>query len=104
MLVVNPVTGYLGPMKQNPPDMKVRLSALLRQQVEEAARANNRTLNAEIVSRLEHSFQEELEAPAKEMKYLQVARQSSLAEYKRRLADHERRIAALEARLTKDGG
>lgn len=47
-------------MATNPPDMKVRLSAELRKQVEEAARTNNRTLNAEIVSRLERSF---LEAP-----------------------------------------
>jgi hypothetical protein len=39
--------------------MKVRLSAELRRQVEAAARANNRTLNSEIVSRLERSFEEE---------------------------------------------
>lgn len=36
--------------------MKVRLSAELRKQVEEAARTSNRTLNSEIVSRLERSF------------------------------------------------
>ncbi|WP_245262086.1 Arc family DNA-binding protein [Mesorhizobium sp. WSM3626] len=36
--------------------MKVRLSAELRRKVEEAARLNNRTLNAEIVSRLEWGF------------------------------------------------
>lgn len=46
-------------MTTNPPDMKVRLSAELRKQVEEAARTNNRTLNAEIVSRLEISFRDE---------------------------------------------
>lgn len=40
-----------------PPDMKVRLSSVLRRQVEEAARANNRTLNSEIVFRLEQSFE-----------------------------------------------
>ncbi len=44
---------------QNPPDMKVRLSAELRRQVEAAAKANNRTLNSEIVSRLERSFMED---------------------------------------------
>lgn len=43
-------------MTTSPPDMKVRLSAELRKQVEEAARTNNRTLNSEIVSRLERSF------------------------------------------------
>lgn len=36
--------------------MKVRLSSALRRQVEDAARANNRTLNSEIVFRLEQSF------------------------------------------------
>ena len=43
-------------MSQTPPDMKVRLSAELRRRVEEAARENNRTLNSEIVFRLEASF------------------------------------------------
>lgn len=47
-----------------PPDMKVRLSSVLRRQVEEAARANNRTLNSEIVFRLEQSFTSG-EAPAR---------------------------------------
>ena len=52
----NPSRGRYIPMTTNPPDMKVRLSAELRKQVEEAARENNRTLNSEIVSRLERSF------------------------------------------------
>lgn len=43
--------------------MKVRLSAELRRQVEEAARTNNRTLNAEIVSRLEMSFAKPPDVP-----------------------------------------
>ncbi|WP_436253896.1 Arc family DNA-binding protein [Neorhizobium sp. LjRoot104] len=43
-------------MTRNPPDMKIRLSAELRRQVEAAAKSNNRTLNSEIVSRLEASF------------------------------------------------
>lgn len=43
-------------MTTHPPDMKVRLSTDLRRKVEAAARANNRTLNAEIVSRLEQTF------------------------------------------------
>lgn len=44
-------------MDKTPPDMKVRLSADLRRQVEDAAKQNNRTLNSEIVFRLETSFQ-----------------------------------------------
>ncbi|WP_137871270.1 Arc family DNA-binding protein [Sphingopyxis sp. 2PD] len=44
-------------MDKTPPDMKVRLSADLRRKVEGAAKLNNRTLNSEIVFRLESSFQ-----------------------------------------------
>jgi hypothetical protein len=49
-----------GPMRiPNPPDMKVRLSADLRQKIEFSARDNNRTMNAEIGARLEQSFRKE---------------------------------------------
>jgi Arc-like DNA binding domain len=44
---------------RNAPDMKVRLSADLRQKIETAARGNNRTMNAEISARLEQSFRVE---------------------------------------------
>lgn len=91
-------------MKQNPPDMKVRLSALLRQQVEEAARANNRTLNAEIVSRLERSFREDAEVSDKGMEFLQTAKKNARAAYDERFENHEGRIAKLEALLPKGGG
>jgi hypothetical protein len=46
-------------MIRNAPDMKVRLSADLRQKIENAAHRNNRTMNSEIVARLEQSFREE---------------------------------------------
>jgi hypothetical protein len=39
--------------------MKVRLSVDMRQKIEDAARHNNRTMNSEIVARLEQSFREE---------------------------------------------
>jgi len=45
-------------MIRNPPDMKVRLSAELRQKIEDSARENNRTMNSEIVARLELSFRQ----------------------------------------------
>lgn len=48
-------------MAQNPPDMKIRLSSTLRAQIEAAAEANNRTLNSEIVTRLEASFRDDAE-------------------------------------------
>lgn len=46
-------------MRATPPDMKLRLSAELRQRIEKAAKQNNRTMNGEIVARLEASFREE---------------------------------------------
>lgn len=38
------------------PQMKIRLSPELKAKIDETAKANNRTLNAEIVTRLEESF------------------------------------------------
>src|ERR1700722_14044874 len=46
-------------MIRNTPDMKVRLSADMRQKIESAAGRNNRTMNSEIVARLEQTFREE---------------------------------------------
>ena len=48
---------FFNPMRENPPDMKLRLSMELRRKVEEAAKANNRTLSGEIIIRLEKSFE-----------------------------------------------
>ncbi|MBB4633788.1 Arc family DNA-binding protein [Sphingosinicella soli] len=45
-------------MEKTPPDMKVRLSADLRRKIVDAAQENNRTLNSEIVFRLEASFRD----------------------------------------------
>lgn len=38
------------------PQMKIRLSQALKSLIEQAAKSNNRTMNAEIVNRLEGSF------------------------------------------------
>lgn len=43
--------------KQTDPQFKLRLPANLKDRVEEAAGANNRSMNAEIVARLESSFE-----------------------------------------------
>lgn len=69
--------------------MKVRLSASLRQKIEQAAKANNRTLNAEIAVRLEQSF-----APKRE--WLSKAKESSIIQMEKRLIDIEARLQALE--------
>jgi hypothetical protein len=69
-------------MMRNPPDMKVRLSADLRQKIEDAARQNNRTMNSEIVARLELSFRQ----------HDPHSGASSTPPY----GDHEERLHALE--------
>lgn len=43
-------------MKQEDPQFKLRLKPELKERLEESAKANTRTLGAEIVSRLEASF------------------------------------------------
>lgn len=56
-MLSTPTRGIPYPMTTNPPDMKIRISANLRQQIEDAAKRNNRTMNGEIVARLEKSFE-----------------------------------------------
>ncbi|QKC85763.1 Arc family DNA-binding protein [Mesorhizobium sp. NZP2077] len=67
-------------MTKTAPDMKLRISAALRRQIEEAAKRNNRTMNGEIVSRLEKSF-------------LSVGEREPV---EHQLHDHEKRIHDLE--------
>jgi Arc-like DNA binding domain len=45
-------------MKNILPDFKIRLPQHLKSQIESAARENNRSMNGEIVARLERSFSE----------------------------------------------
>jgi hypothetical protein len=49
------------PTRIPPPEMKVRLSRELRLKIEEAAEKNRRTLNAEVVARLEETFSSTIE-------------------------------------------
>jgi len=77
-------------MDKTPPDMKVRLSADLRRKVEDAARLNNRTLNSEIVFRLEASF---LDQPA-------VREMDRLAAIEARLSEIEIALGLVQPVLT----
>ncbi len=64
-------------MKTTLPDFKVRLPQSLKDQIEEAARQTNRSMNGEIVHRLEMSFaaatplEEEVRRLAKQVDALQ---------------------------------
>jgi len=86
--------------------MKVRLSADLRQKIESAARRNNRTMNSEIVARLEQSFREEGVAVSplpstdheERLAKLEQVIVAMLTDY--RLDTFESRVSALEKRLS----
>lgn len=46
-------------MSREDPQMKIRLPVGLKHSIESAAKANNRTMNAEIVARLQGSFSDQ---------------------------------------------
>jgi Arc-like DNA binding dprotein len=64
------------------PPFGLRMRPELKRRVEEAARANNRSLNSEIVARLEQSFREES--------------RPTIFSGQPSLSDHEGRLSALE--------
>lgn len=80
---------------RHPPEMKIRLSAALRRQVEKAARTNNRTLNSEVLSRLERTFREDAENAGAGMRWIAKAKKGSLAEVEKRLTALEAAVFAL---------
>ena len=56
------------------PQMKIRLSPELKAMIDKAAKANNRTLNAEITTRLEETFSGTGDYPSEE-KLRQIIRE-----------------------------
>lgn len=78
-------------MIDTPPDMKVRISSDLRRKIEASARANNRTMNGEIVARLEASFARENEVDLPD--FITADR---LDELEKGLAELTERLAAIE--------
>ena|SRR5271157_5957062 len=92
-------------MTKTAPDMKVRLSADLREKIESAARSNNRTMNSEIVARLERSFREDAHAagpllpPDQEKRLTQLEQLVIEIMGDDRLDKMANRVAELERRL-----
>jgi hypothetical protein len=92
-------------MIKNAPDMKVRLSADLREKIKTTARVNNRTMNAEIVARLEQSFREEvrgvspLPSPDQEERLAKLEKVVIAFLTDERLDAMANRLAALEHRF-----
>jgi len=79
--------------------MKLRFPVELRRQIEEAASANKRSLNAEITARLESSFRSESSLPflSKAAAKAAMAREDAAeSDVLARLDDLERRMKAVE--------
>ena len=55
-LGVKRIVVHDGSMRREDPQYKLRLPAMLKEQIEAAAARNSRSMNAEIVERLRHSF------------------------------------------------
>lgn len=86
-------------MTQTPPDMKIRFSSDLRALVEASARANNRTMNAEIVSRLEQSYRDDAAGDARSKTAARNLLRSGMGDdLEKRVEELERRLDALEAK------
>ena len=97
-------------MNDAAPDMKIRVSTFLRSQIEEAARINNLTMNAEIIARLDWTFSQDYDlnvlekgGATKPWSFLAKVRaiQNQQADaVEDRLNDLERRVAFLEMSKT----
>ena len=91
-------------MIKTAPDMKVRLSAELREKIEISATKNNRTMNAEIAARLEGSYRDEGRiAPAthdQEERLSAIERALISIIWDKRFNELDERLAALEVRFS----
>lgn len=79
----------------------VRLPDGMRDQISEAAKAANRTMNAEIVARLEWSFKAGKKRASGGLEFIAMAKGFAAASEHDRWQDHEKRIAALEIAIAK---
>lgn len=57
LIAVNTTVVHYCPMSRDDPQFKLRLPPALKAQIDQAAAENRRSLNAEIVARLEESFE-----------------------------------------------
>lgn len=83
-------------MSREDPQMKVRLPADLKDQVEAAAKTNNRSMNAEIVARLQASF-----SPSIDADHLEATVGYLIERNLRALEDYHRFATELQAKLDK---
>lgn len=86
-------------MSRTDPPLRIRLPQNLKEQVQALAAENHRSMNAEIVARLERTVQEDGEAPKKGLKYLEAAKANVRPDYNKRLEDLENEVAAIKGKL-----
>lgn len=88
-------------MKTTMPDFKVRLPQSLKDQIEEAAAKNNRSMNGEILARLEASFAENAEVASDARSKLAAQRlmRGPGDPLEKRMAELEGRVQAIEGKL-----
>lgn len=82
-LLVKPVLGHFRAMSSEPLFFRLRLPEDLKAQIESSAKANGRSMNAEVLSRLERSFDLD----------------DGLTELDAGFTDHEKRIDQLEGQV-----
>ncbi len=73
--------------------MKIRLARTLKEKIEAAAEETNRTLNGEIVARLERTFIEDAERESGGTTWIAKAKANSMASFEERLTKLESEFA-----------
>lgn len=93
-------------MSREDPQLKLRLTEEMKARVTEAARANGRSVNAEIVARLTDSFEFEMisRSPEASFEALKPILEAAKAEVSKRYEDRFATIEELILRITENLG
>lgn len=101
MLAVNPSVDHNGGMTRTDPPLRIRLSEDLKKQVQDLAAQNHRSMNAEIVARLERTIREDEQKKLGGLRFpASIKKKSTLpsVEMEVRILDLEERIKILEGK------
>lgn len=87
-------------MSRDDPMMRIRLPDDVKAKVKARAEENHRSMNAEIVARLEWSIQAEVQQPGGGSGWIAKAKENSMAAFEKRLAELEIEFAKLRKAVT----
>lgn len=93
-LCVKRIVRHMCAMARDDPHLRLRIPESLKDQVEASAKANNRSMNAEIISRLERSFDVDDGLVGLETRVANI--EENETETYRRLEELERQISTLQ--------